>query len=246
AKPNVAPQVHITSPVNNANFTKGSNIEITAQAEAKDGFISRVEFYNGNTLLGTDTTYPYSFTWKDVPENICTIYAKVIDNESKTATSEKVIATVSSILNSIIDEILNNDIFPGTDFEGIYLNTGSGDTYNYNGHTFVGDKAKSSYYNSTTTFSNSSASKDQLLQTERNGKSLRYTIPVPNGTYTVTTYHNELYFGKSGPSAKAGRRVFDISLEGKLVKKSFDMFVENGNKTTVLVFQNVEVKDGKL
>src|SRR5690606_8647978 len=78
-----------------------------------------------------------------------------------------------------------------------------------------------------------------------NGKALKYTIPVPNGTYTDTTYHNELYFGKSGPSAKAGRRVFDISLEGKLVKTSFDMVVDSGQQTTVLVLIRIGAKDGK-
>ncbi|HLW19988.1 MAG TPA: malectin domain-containing carbohydrate-binding protein, partial [Cyclobacteriaceae bacterium] len=70
-------------------------------------------------------------------------------------------------------------------------------------------------------------------------------IPVPNGTYTVKTYHNELYFGKTGPSAAKGRRVYDISLEGKLVKAKFDLY-SVGNKQTVLTFTKVEVKDGKL
>ena len=29
--------------------------------------MARVEFYNGTTLLGSDTTAPYSFTWANVP-----------------------------------------------------------------------------------------------------------------------------------------------------------------------------------
>lgn len=60
------------------------------------------------------------------------------------------------------------------------------------------------------------------------------------------TFHNELWFGKGGPAARAGRRVFDISLEGKTVKENFDLFVESNNNSTVLTFRQVEVKDGKL
>src|SRR5690606_13118781 len=128
----------------------------------------------------------------------------------------------------------------------LHLNTGSNAVNNHDGLSFEGDQKYSSYYSSSSTMSNVSASKDILFQSERSAKNLRYSIPVPNGKYTVKTYHNELWFGKSGPSSKAGRRVFDISLEGKLVKKSFDIFVASGNKQTVLVFEKVEVKDGIL
>src|SRR5690606_34000294 len=60
------------------------------------------------------------------------------------------------------------------------------------------------------------------------------------------TYHIETYYGQSGRAEKAGQRVFDISLEGKLVRDNFDMFLENGNKETVLTFNNIVVKDGIL
>src|SRR5690606_41955458 len=63
--------------------------------------------------------------------------------------------------------------------------------------------------------SNPEASTDPLFQTERNAFNLSYAVPVPNGTYIVRTYHNELYFGKGGPTATAGKRVFDIRLEGR-------------------------------
>src|SRR5690606_24159305 len=75
---------------------------------------------------------------------------------------------------------------------------------------------------------------------------LSYAIPVSNGTYTVETYHIETYYGKSGPAQKAGQRVFDISVEGKMVKDDLDMYLENGNKELVLTFRNVVVKDGML
>src|SRR5690606_37754236 len=102
------------------------------------------------------------------------------------------------------------------------------------------------YHGASYENANPSASKDELYQTERNGPALKYAISVPNGTYTVKTYHNELWWGMAGRAGGKGRRVFDISIEGKLLKDDFDNFEAANNKQTVLTFQNIEVKDGKL
>jgi len=127
----------------------------------------------------------------------------------------------------------------------MYLNTGSSKDVTLGGKLFKGDKSLK-IYGPSYEHANATASKEELYQTERNGNKLNYTIPVPNGTYTVKTYHNELYWGLYGRAGGKGRRVFDIRLEGKLVKDDFDIFVENQNKAVVLTFTNIEVKDGKL
>src|SRR5690606_33262022 len=108
--------------------------------------------------------------------------------------------------------------------ESVFYNAGSSSTVTYQGSNFVGDHNNSSLYTSSNINSNQSASSDAIFQTERYGKNLKYSIPVPNGTYTVKTYHNELWFGKASgaPSSSKGRRVFNISLEGKVVKANFD------------------------
>src|SRR5690606_11404124 len=67
-KANTAPKVNVTGPTTNAQFIQGGNVSITANASDSDGKIAKVEFYNGNTLLGTDTTSPYSFTWTNLPK----------------------------------------------------------------------------------------------------------------------------------------------------------------------------------
>ncbi|MBM3757086.1 MAG: hypothetical protein FJW38_24265 [Acidobacteria bacterium] len=61
----VAPTVSISSPVNNASFTAPASVTIDATAATTQGTITQVEFYNGATLLGTDTTSPYSFAWSN-------------------------------------------------------------------------------------------------------------------------------------------------------------------------------------
>src|SRR5690606_29147146 len=127
-----------------------------------------------------------------------------------------------------------------------FLNTGTSADVSFNGETYIGDGKFPSYYGSSATYYNTSAPGGLLYTTERNGKTLNYSIPLPNGTYTVRTHHTELWFGLKGPSATAGRRVFDINIEGSLVKDNFDLFVESSNQPTVLTFEEIEVSDGVL
>ncbi len=79
---NELPVVSITSPQSGATFTAGATIDITANASDSDGTIERVEFYNGNTLLGQDTSSPYSYSWTNVSEGSYTITVKAFDNEN--------------------------------------------------------------------------------------------------------------------------------------------------------------------
>src|SRR5690606_25761035 len=87
---------------------------------------------------------------------------------------------------------------------------------------------------------------ETLFQKERFAKNLGFKVPLPNGKYTVRTYHNENYFGVGGPKAKKGQRVFNILVNGTTVKKNLDMFVENKNRETVLEFVDIDVKNGYL
>ena len=129
--------------------------------------------------------------------------------------------------------------------DGLYFNTTSPGPLTFGGQAFAALDAKH-LVTTGSVGSNPKGSQEALFQKERFGKSLKYAIPVPNGTYTVQTYHVETYFGRGTVPQKAGQRVFDISLEGKVVKDDFDLFVHNGNKEAVLTFPNVEVKDGIL
>src|SRR6478735_618381 len=63
---NQAPNVSITSPSNGASFNSPASITINATATDPDGTVSKVDFYNGSTLLGTDNSSPYSYTWSGV------------------------------------------------------------------------------------------------------------------------------------------------------------------------------------
>lgn len=97
AKPvNIYPVVSITAPANGANYTAPANITITANASDADGTISKVEFYNGSTLIGTRTSSPYSITWAGIAEGNYSITAKATDNNNGFTTSAPVGISVSA------------------------------------------------------------------------------------------------------------------------------------------------------
>ncbi len=84
---NNAPTVSITLPTNNATVSTGSTVIINATAFDADGSVTRVEFYQGTTLLGTSTTSPFSFTWVNVPTGSYVLTAKAYDNLNAIGTS---------------------------------------------------------------------------------------------------------------------------------------------------------------
>jgi len=76
----VSPQVTITSPNEGDNPPVG-DVTIHATATDEDGTVERVEFFNGSTYLGTDTSEPFSYTWPNAEIGCFTIVAKAYDNE---------------------------------------------------------------------------------------------------------------------------------------------------------------------
>jgi hypothetical protein len=86
------PSVRLTAPVNNAKYRKSQSIPIAATASDADGnaTITKVEFYNGSTLLFTDTTAPYSYSWSTDITGNKTLSAKAYDNTGRVGTSSTV------------------------------------------------------------------------------------------------------------------------------------------------------------
>src|SRR5258708_6602047 len=92
---NVPPAVSITSPTNGATFTALANITITANASDSDGWISRVDFYQGASLIGTATTAPYTVVLNNVASGSYSLTAKATDNGGAIGTSNAVTVTVN-------------------------------------------------------------------------------------------------------------------------------------------------------
>ncbi len=78
--------------------------------------------------------------------------------------------------------------------------------------------------------------------TPQNQRQLVYNLPLTDGTYNLTLYFAERFWNE------AGKRVFDVSVEGKLQLDNFDIFAESGGKNTAITqtFENISVTDGNL
>ncbi|PKV50311.1 putative secreted protein (Por secretion system target) [Aquimarina sp. MAR_2010_214] len=100
---NATPTVAITSPNNNDSFNEGTSISITANASDSDGTISKVEFYNGTTKLGEDTTSPYAYTIANASVGNYTLTAKATDNGEATSTSSVISISVTAVGNGNCD-----------------------------------------------------------------------------------------------------------------------------------------------
>ncbi len=152
-KPNAAPVVNITSPLVNASFTSLTSITINANAGDSDGYVSKVDFYNGSTMLGSDSTSPYSFTWNNVAAGSYTITAKATDNSAAVTTSSVVAISVktpnAAPAVSITSPLVNASF---TSSNSITINTTAADIDGsiskvdfYTGSTMLGSDSTSPY-----------------------------------------------------------------------------------------------------
>jgi hypothetical protein len=98
---NQAPSVSISSPASGSSFTAPANIPIQAAASDSDGRVTRVEFYRGTTLIGSDSTSPYSVTWSSAPAGTYTLTAKAFDEDGASRTSAGSSITVRSAQNQL-------------------------------------------------------------------------------------------------------------------------------------------------
>jgi len=93
-----APTVSLKAPANNASYLQPATFAASASATASSGTtLTKVEFYAGTTLIGTDTTSPYSISWTNVPAGVHSLTAKAWDNTGAATTSAVRTITVSAI-----------------------------------------------------------------------------------------------------------------------------------------------------
>lgn len=103
---NPPPSISLTAS-GNKPFTDPASLELTAMASDRDGgIIEAVDFYNGEQLLATDDSSPYTYTWTDVAEGKYTLTAKATDDGGAVTTSNPLIITVKEreIINGIGDD----------------------------------------------------------------------------------------------------------------------------------------------
>ena len=106
----LAPTVVVTAPVAGSVVTAGSNVTLTATATPGAGAtVAQVQFLvGGTTIVGTDTSAPYSVSWTPPAAGNFSITAKVVDSLGNTATSAVVSVTAVSATSVAVTSPANN------------------------------------------------------------------------------------------------------------------------------------------
>jgi predicted phage tail protein len=94
--PNSPPSVSLTAPAAGASYLAPATISIAANASDTDGSVTAVEFFNGTTKLGEDTSAPYSYDWTNVPAGTYSVTARATDNLGAQTTSTARTVTVAA------------------------------------------------------------------------------------------------------------------------------------------------------
>ena len=107
---NQSPTVALTSPANGATATAPATISLSATAADPDGFVAKVDFYAGPTLIGTVTSLPFTGSWSNVPAGSYNFTAVATDNFGATTTSVAALVTVNGVKPKTASAV-----FAGTD-----------------------------------------------------------------------------------------------------------------------------------
>jgi beta-galactosidase len=203
---NIPPTVSITSPANNAQFSLGSAIALAATAADADGSVGSVAFYSGTTLLSTDNTSPYSYSYTPSAAGAYTLSAVATDNAGASTNSAVVTVTVAAVNQT---------------------------SYKINcGGTAVSPFAADGYYSGGSTSSTTSAiaitgitnpAPAAVYQKERYG-AVTYTFPslVSGASYNTRLHFAEIYW-----TASAKRR-FNVAINSSQVLTNFDIYATAG------------------
>src|SRR4051794_17270865 len=87
---NTPPTAAITAPTNGTVLDWKPTITVTATAADSEGPVTKVEFRDGATVLGQDTTAPYSYAWRNVPSGDHVLTVRATDNAGAQTVSSAV------------------------------------------------------------------------------------------------------------------------------------------------------------
>lgn len=83
----VPPAVTLASPANGAVFYGPTNLILSASASDADGQVTQVDFYSGDSRIGSRTAAPYTLVWSNVLAGSYSLTARATDNSGLTTIS---------------------------------------------------------------------------------------------------------------------------------------------------------------
>lgn len=115
--PNELPTVTLDSPAAGALVRVGDPVELAATAGDNDGNVVEVEFVIDDTVVATDTTAPYSFTWIADAAGTRSLVARARDDDGGTTDSAPVnlsVLTVGASAALVSDDFNGDRLDPAT------------------------------------------------------------------------------------------------------------------------------------
>jgi hypothetical protein len=112
-----SPVVALTAPANGATFVAPAALSLAATA-SDDGGVVAVEFYQGSTLLGVDTTSPYTFNWSNVAAGRYVLTARALDDLGGAMVSAPVTIDVVTVVAAAVDSYVRDGGSANTNFGG--------------------------------------------------------------------------------------------------------------------------------
>ena len=93
----VPPTIVLSSPASGGIYAAPATINLAASVTANGHSITKVQFYNGSTLITEETAAPYSFAWNSVDAGSCSLTAQAVyDSGSTVATTPAVNVLVAA------------------------------------------------------------------------------------------------------------------------------------------------------
>jgi hypothetical protein len=112
---NAPPVARITSPVAGASFVAPASISIAANATSSAGVVTRLDFFDGSTLIGSvnanASMVNATFDYTNVPAGSHSLSVKVTDSAGLSSTSGSVSVTVNAVPSVVLSEPANGATF---------------------------------------------------------------------------------------------------------------------------------------
>ncbi len=101
--------VTLTAPTSSSSYTAPATVNFAATVTSNGHIINKVQFYNGATLLGEDTSSPYTYAWNNVSIGAYSVSALVVfDTVSSTVSLPASITVITNPAISITVDASRN------------------------------------------------------------------------------------------------------------------------------------------
>jgi hypothetical protein len=108
---NTAAVVTWLTPADGTSFAVGAPIDLAVVAGTRVGTVAKVDFYDGNVLVGSAAAPPYAVTWRGASPGPHTLSVRVIDNLGSATASTGIGISVDAFALNIVAPTERESVF---------------------------------------------------------------------------------------------------------------------------------------